>query len=518
MANLYVPRLIQLEREYRQQEVKFVGVYPNENDALPEIAAHAAERDLPFLVTKDFGQRLADQVGLDRTPSVAVFDADRVLRYRGRIDDQYAAAGRRRAPRSLDLIFALDQVLAGEEVVTPETPADGCVLERDSVIPTIEGVTFARDVAPILQRRCEACHRPGQIGPFSLQTFRDAARRKNMIMEVVTQRRMPPWQADSPHALVDDRRMTEQEIALVKSWVEAGAPYGDPSDLPPRREWVSGGQLSAPELVYSIPEAVSVPADGVVDYVYVTVETELAEDVWVQQAEIRPGDARVLHHASVSILPPARAGEDAADGRSFARQRTLVNWVPGSQPMVDPPGIATRLPRGARLLFSLHYAPNGLATVDRTSVALKLADGPPEREARYEPLLVTQLSIPPHAPHHEAEHTYRFAADARLLSLRPHMRYRGKSWRVDAVHPDGRVEVILSAPNWDYNWQSEYRFEAPVTMPKGTTLRSVARFDNSDNNLINPDPAAQVEFGWWSSDELMSGWMKFVWDVEPPPR
>lgn len=520
MANRYVPHLIELEARYRPRRVKFIAIYPNASNTLGEIAAHADERGVPFMVAKDFEQRLADELAIDRTPSVAVLDADRVLRYRGRIDDRLSVAAARAEPTHRDLEAALDEVLKGEAVTTPETAADGCLLERDGGRAKIENVTYAKHIAPILQRRCGACHQPGQMAPFALQSYRDVARRKNMIAEVVTQRRMPPWQADPRYGhFAGDRSMTDEEIELLCSWVEAGAPLGDRADLPPATDTVAAFEIAAPDLEVRLPEPVEIPTSGVMDDLYVIVDPGLTEDVWVQEAEVRPGDARVVHHCLVSVLPP-REGRvpGAARDVDLAAATPLVNWVPGAPRMINPTGVAIRLPKGSWLLFDMHYAPAGIATRDRTSVALRMATQPPAREAHVVPLRETDLRIAAGDPHHEEKHVYGFAGDSHLLSLRPHMHYRGKSWRFEAIYPDGRTETVLSVPNWDFHWQTEYTFAEPLAMPKGTRLVSTARWDNSDNNLNNPDPSVDLAFGWQSSDEVMNGWMKFVLDGDPAGR
>ena len=280
LANLYVPRMIEMSERFGAQGVGFVGVYPHESETLPQIAAHASDCDLPFVIVKDFGQQFADAVGVERTPATVIFDGEGALRYRGRIDDQYSVAARRPTPRKQELVHALEQLLAGESIQIAESDADGCLLDR--ALPAEPGapLTFTRDVAPILQERCEACHREGQIGGFALQTYEDAARRRRMLREVVVQRRMPPWHADQRFGhFANDRSLSESEIDILRRWVDQGAPRGEANDLPPAREW-SGDWSVMPDVVIETPEAVDVPADGVMNYQYMTSPTDFAEDVW----------------------------------------------------------------------------------------------------------------------------------------------------------------------------------------------------------------------------------------------
>jgi hypothetical protein len=513
LANLYLPRLVELEERFGRREVKFIGLYPNEGESLERIAAHGMERDVPFLLAKDIGRRVADRVGVDRTPTVAVLDGACVLRYRGRIDDQYGAAYRREKPSREDLAKAIEEVVAGRPVSVAETEADGCLVSRESALPRKEGVTYARDVAPILQNRCQSCHRPGEIGPFPLLTYENAAEHARMMKEVVVQRRMPPWHADPRFGRFrNERRLSDDEIGVLASWIDAGMPRGNPSDEPPPKAWPEGWSLGRPDAVFSIPREVDVPAQGVMPYLHFTVPTDFAEDRWIERAEVRPGDPSVVHHVLVYLKRPGRDFYDL-DGTSAV----IVGWVPGDAATIPPPGVATRLPKGAEIVFEVHYTPTGKATKDRTSVGFTFAAKPPARESRTNVFWKLNIAIAPHAPHHRHESALRLAKDARIVSLVPHMHMRGKSWRYEIAHPDGRVETILSVPRWDFNWQSTYRFEEPVKLPKGAQLRSVVHWDNSDNNPLNPDASKTVRWGLQTWEEMMNGWVTYVWEEPDRP-
>ncbi len=506
ISNLYVPRLVELEKRFRPGRVRFVGVYPNENETLDDIAIHTLERDLPFLALKDFGRKLADALGVQRTPEVALLDRGLVLRYRGRIDDQYGAAYRKEKPEREDLARAIDDLLAGRDVATPLSEADGCLIARASSLPKKAGAVWSRDVAPILQKRCQACHRPGQIGPFPLATYEDAVDHAATIREVVVQRRMPPWHADPRYGkFSNDRSLTAEEIGTLAGWVESGTPRGDPKDAPAPLRWPEGWSIGKPDAVFTLPREQDVPAEGKMDYLYFDVPTGFVEDRWVVKAEVRPTDGRVVHHVLVYLKLPGR-DIYGIDGSTTA----LVGWAPGDMPLECPPGVAVRLPKEAALRFEVHYTPNGKATKDRTSVGLVFAPGPPAREAKMNIFAKLGIRIPAGAPHHREESAMTFREDARLVSLMPHMHLRGKSWRYEAVFPDGRTETLLSVPRWDFNWQSVYRFDPPLAIPQGTRLRSTAHFDNSELNPANPDPAKEVRYGLQTWEEMMNGWVQYV--------
>jgi peroxiredoxin len=506
LSNLYAAGLVEMEKRYRPRGVQFLAVYPNEHEDLDQVAAHAFDRDLPFPVLKDFGQRLALRTGVRRVPAAVVLDDHYVLRYRGRIDDQYAAASRRPKPTRADLTEALDDVLAGKPVRVAETEVDGCLLDRSAQQSARAGVTYARDVAPILQKRCQGCHRANQAAPFTLLTYDDAVRHAAMIKEVTAQRRMPPWHADARYgSFSNDRRLSRAEIDTLAAWVEGGMVRGADKDMPRPLDWPQGWLHGKPDLVLSMPEEFEVPADGVVPYKNWITETNFDEDKWVTVAEARPGVPGVVHHVVVYILRDRGRPRDG-------NLSILVGWAPGDLGLVCPPDTALRLPKGARLRFEMHYTPNGKAVKDRSSVGITFARKPPKYEMFLDGLTNSWFEVPPQDPHFKAEAAFRFRADARILSFTPHMHWRGKDFRYEVMYPDGKRETLLSVPRWDFNWQSVYRFREPVKVPVGSRVHAVAHWDNSANNPLNPDPKKAVRFGLQSWEEMMVGFVAYVWE------
>lgn len=509
ISNLYVPGLIAMEKLYRSKGVKFLAVYANESDDLDRVASHALDRDVPFPVLKDFGQKLADSLGVTRVPAAVVLDGDRRLRYRGRIDDQYGVSARRPQPSRHDLALALDDLVAGKTVQTAEAAADGCLLDRTVIPPTKTKVTYARDVAPILQNRCQACHRPGQIAPFSLLTFDDAVRRAAMLKEVTTQRRMPPWHADARFGhFANDRRLTQNELQTLVAWVDGGMLRGDDKDLPKPRAWVEGWAHGQPDLIITMPEEFAVPADGVVPYQNWIIDTNFTEDRWVRIAEARPGNAALVHHIVAYIMKEGQKTPVGPDGALSI----LVGWAPGDLGLVCPPDTALRVPKGARLRLEMHYTPNGTAGKDRSAIGLTFAKDPPRFEMFLNEFANTAFEIPAHDGHFKAEATFRLRADARILSFSPHQHWRGKDFRYEVIYPDGTKQTLLSVPRWDFNWQNVYRLQEPLKVPKGAKLHAVAHWDNSAFNLRNPDPSKEVRFGLQSWEEMMVGFVTYVWE------
>ncbi len=514
ISNLYLPGLIELEKQYRPKQVQFLAIYPNEGEDLDRVAAHAYDRGVPFPVLKDFGRRLADAVGVTRVPAVVLLDGDFNLRYRGRIDDRYGVAFRRPKASRADLVAALEEVLAKKPVSVAETEPDGCLIDRGAKVTTGTAVTYSKQVARILQNRCQSCHRPDQVAPFALMTYDDAVRHGRMIKEVTTQRRMPPWHADARYGhFTNDRRLSREEIDTLAAWVDAGMPRGDDKDLPAPVAWAEGWVHGKPDVVFTMPQEYEVPAEGSLPYQYFTVKTDFPEDRWVQVAEARPGAAGVVHHVVVYIIKEGQRNYFLPDGTLSV----LVGWAPGDLGLVCPPDTAMRLPKGCTLRFELHYTPNGKAVKDRSSVGITFAKKPPRFELFTNAFANESIVVPPHDPHYKAEATLRFYADARILSFVPHMHWRGKDYWYEAIYPDGRHETLLSVPRWDFNWQNVYQLKEPIKMPKGARLHAVAHWDNSRNNPYNPAPDKTVRFGLQTWDEMMVGWVAYVWERPGTP-
>jgi peroxiredoxin/mono/diheme cytochrome c family protein len=507
VSNLYIPTLIDLHKRYAGKGVQILAINASNQDSFVMVAAHAQERDLPFPVLKDFDQGVLDSFGAKRTPEAFLLDAKRVIRYHGRIDDQYAVGVRRDKPTRSDLKEAIDELLAGKAVSTPETTTSGCVVERAKK-PAVEGeVTFTKDVAPLLQKHCQECHRPGEIGPFSLLSYDDAKARAKRIREAIQEQRMPPWHADPRFGkFANDRRMTPEERDTLLAWIDKGAARGDEKDPPPVK-FVKGWKIGEPDKVFTMDKEFTVPASGVLDYQRFVIDPGLKEDVWIQASEARPGNRAVVHHILVYVLAPGKSMPYDNDGTAH----TLAGWAPGDMPAIYPPGTARRVKAGSRLMFEVHYTPNGTEQTDRSSVGVIFAKKPPEHVAETNILANLSLRIPPGAPNHKGQMVFTFPEDALVLSFMPHMHLRGTSAKYVATYPDGKTETLLSVPDYDFNWQSVYRFEKPVHIPKGTKLTWTGAWDNSPDNPRNPDPKAEVRWGLQTFDEMQNGWMDVVW-------
>ncbi len=512
VSELYAPTLARIAARFRPSGVAFLGVRSGGGDPA------GLDRSI-----RDDSGAIAARLGAARTPEVVVLDPSRRIRYRGRIDDRYGVGSRREVAGSEDLVAALEDLLAGRAVDRAETEAVGCPIERPDPGPATvpeAGPNYSRDIAPILDRRCVGCHRAGQIGPFPLGSYREAAARAGAIAEAVEDRRMPPWHADPRYGrFANDARLLDPEREAIVRWARSGRPEGDPADLAPPIDRPDGWSIPRPDAVVAMPVPFAVPAEGVVDYQTFEVDPGFAEDRWVRAAEVRPGNRRVVHHCNVFLKAPGSRGDSDAQGD--LESACLAETTPGSPPLILPDGMAKRIPAGWRLVFVVHYEPIGTVQEDRTSIGLVFADPATVRkEVATNLLFDPDLRIPPHAAAHRVERARRFDRDVLLLAMFPHMHLRGKSFRYDAIHPDGRIETLLDVPRYDFRWQNRYELARPIRLPAGTTLRCVAHFDNSTGNPDNPDPEATVLAGRQSRDEMFNGYYEIALadqDLTRPP-
>jgi peroxiredoxin len=506
LANTYAPHLDKLAKSYADKGVAFVAVNSNIQDTLAKISAYIRRHEFTLPMLKDNDGRLADQVGAVRTPEVVVLDASRAIRYRGRIDDQFGVGYQQKAPTHTYLVDALEQILAGEPVAAPEVAAVGCFIGRTPKTDPTGDVTYSNQIARIFNRRCVECHRTGELAPFPMTSYEEVLGWTDTIREVVQEERMPPWFANPEYGeFKNDCRLSPEEKQLVFTWIDNGAPEGDPKDLPEPPQFASGWLIPEPDEVFYIAEKpVAIPAEGVVDYQYYTVDPGWKEDKWIQASECRPGNRGVVHHIIAFIERPG--------GSVLGMNRTgLGGYAPGMPPTHLEPGTAMFVPAGSKIVFQMHYTPNGREQEDLSCVGVKYADPSTVKYVAHGGLAANfMFRIPPHADNHKVSSSYTFKRDTTLRSLTPHMHLRGKSFRFELEYPDGRREILLDVPKYDFNWQLRYELAKPKPVPKGAKLLCTAHFDNSANNPANPDPNATVRWGDQTWEEMMIGWFSTV--------
>ena len=389
--------------------------------------------------------------------------------------------------------------------------------------------TFNKDVLPIMQKRCQACHRPGEAAPMSFQSYRETRPWAKAIREAVLTKKMPPWFAD-PHygKFLNDRSLTQREIDTLVAWANTGALEGDPKDTPAPIEFAEGWQIGKPDRVIEMPVDFAVPASGTIEYQYIVTPTGFTEDKWVQSAEARPGARAVTHHMiafvrepgskwlreaqpGVPFVPkkaergrPRTARTDADNSAPYAE--LLAGYAPGLPAMILRSGQAKLVKAGSDIVFQMHYTANGKASLDRSRVGMIFAKTPPAERVFTANATNAKFVIPPGDPNYEVKSEITFQDDTRLNDLMPHMHLRGKDFEYRLVYPTGEAETILLVPKYDFNWQLFYYLAEPKLVPKGTRMECTAHFDNSPNNPANPDPKSEVRWGDQSWEEMMIGW------------
>ncbi len=523
LVKLYGPRLQEMAQELDKQGVGFIGINANSQDSITEIAAYARRHDVKFPMLKDLGNQVADQMGAVRTPEVFVLDEDRVIRYWGRIDDQYGVGYVRKAPEQHDLKNAIEELLAGKKISTPINTAVGCFIGRVREPDVNAEVTYSKQISRVLKKHCVECHREGEIAPFELTEYDEVAGWADMIEEVVRLQRMPPWFASPDHGhFGNDRSMSDEDKQLIYDWVESGAPEGDSADLPEPQTYVSGWQLpKEPDFVANISERpFKVAAEGTVEYQYFYVDPGFKEDKWVKAIELRPGNRAVVHHILMfsgtskdieqDIRRKFRGGTGGYDGA----------FVPGQRVQPYPEGAAKFYPAGSRLVFQVHYTPIGTEQLDQSRIGMVFAD-PSEvtHEVRTSSAVNPAIRIPAHDPNYRAEAgSPRLPPGAQLLSFLPHMHLRGKAFFYEAVYPGGERKTLLDVPQFDFNWQLAYRLQEPLALPDKTRIHCVAHFDNSEANLANPDPSKNVRWGNQTWEEMLIGYFNYMIPVGSESR
>ncbi|MEK6237234.1 MAG: redoxin domain-containing protein, partial [Planctomycetales bacterium] len=514
IGNAYVPDLVDFRKRYLDKHVQVIGVNSNLSDSAEAIAKHAKEFRIDFPLLVDNEQLAADLAGARRTPEVFVLDQRRAIRYHGRIDDRLGYDFKKDKPLRPDLEEAIKELLADKPVSVSHTELEGCLITRRARLKDEGEITYAKHVAAILQNRCANCHHPGAAAPFSLLTYESARDWSEMIREVVSQRRMPPWNVDPRYGhFSNDLRMTKQEIDVVTAWIDGGSPLGDKKDLPKLREFAENWMIGKPDLILKMPREFTVQATGTVKYQYFVTPTNFKQDRWVQASEARPGNRAVVHHIIAFVRPKG--------SRRFRGLPAVGGSAPGEEPNIHPEGVGFRIPAGAEIVWQVHYTPTGKVEKDRSEVGLVFCKKPPRRQIKGGGAFNVRFQIPPGASNHRLVSHARFTKDVELLTLMPHMHLRGKDFRYTAHFPDGRKQILLNIPDYDFNWQHRYRFAKPIFLPKGTSIECVAHFDNSANNPANPDPTKTVRWGDQTWEEMMIGWYSHVdalKDEPPTPK
>ncbi len=453
---------------------------------------------------RDEAQGVTRMLGVKRTcEAIAISTRDFKIFYRGAVDDQMTEGGQKPTASERFLEQAVGKFLAGEKVSTPTSLVRGCLIKYDAAKADGTQVSYAKDIAPLLEKNCVHCHSAGNIGQWSMSSHARVNAKAAMMQEVLLARRMPPWDADPRHGkFSNDRSLSAEEKRLLLRWIEAGAPRGSGEDRlaslkVPANEWT----LGKPDMVLSLPKPQVIPANGVIAYRYVDVPVDLTNAIWIGGVVIKPGNLECTHHVIARIKYPKEGKTSTQDSEM------LEGWSPGKSFVRFPDGAGKLLKPGAVVNFELHYTATGKPETDQTEIGLYLLKEKPPLYFRSHMAINQDLNIPPGEADVRTHALTGFRRDTMLYTLTPHMHNRGSWMKYEALYPDGRREMLLHVPRYDFNWQLEYVLAEPKRMPAGSWILCSGGFDNSPLNPHNPDPTKRVTWGEQSWDEMFIGFM-----------
>jgi hypothetical protein len=515
ISNGYIPQLNQMATAYQTRGIEFYGVICDRAATRAEMVQHRRQFRIRFSVLFDAAGDLRDRLQATHTPQVFLMTPQGDIVYRGRIDDRHVGLGQQTVTvRRQYLADALKAVTGGKAILTAETEPIGCLIEEPGQAGDSSGPTYARDVAPIIQTHCADCHRPGMAAPFPLLTFSDVGRRARQVALVTEMRLMPPWKPEHGFGDFRDRRgLSPREIQILQEWAAAGAPEGNPADLPPPRKFAPGWQLGKPDLVLQMPEPFDVPADGPDIYQYFVIPTHLAEDRLVAAIEFRPGNPQVVHHASLyyDVTGAARQLDEQDPGPGYRRfggpgfvpTGSLGGWALGVTPRRLPDHMGRPLQRRSDIVMQVHYHPTGKPEQDQSRLGIYFAPRTAHKLVAELAVANMDLKIPPgdRSFHHRA--SYELPVNTEILSASPHMHLLGRRIQAVAHLPDGRTVPLIRIRNWEFNWQDAYHYKEPIRLPAGTRIEVDILYDNSASNPHNPhSPPIAVGWGEESTDEM----------------
>ncbi len=555
VSNSYMSTIDDMSKKYASKGLNFVGVCP-ECDSLAELKKQMKEFKVSFPLFLDPGREITTTLEATTTPEAFLLDSERIVRYRGRIDNSYSERLKRN-PRTteFDLQNAITNLLSNQPIRITKTIPVGCpitsISSTGTKVETKSGLTFYRDIEPILQNRCQSCHRPGAVGPFSLLTYKQSKKWAEDIKNYTHERKMPPWKPVAGQEFLNDRRMTDQEIKKIADWVNDGTPEGDRKDAPPEKVYSDGWQLGKPDLILTPNEDFELAATGKDIFRCFVLPTGLTEDKYIVGFETRPGNSRIVHHTlnfwdltdraesmelgsrdkknefgdhgpgySVSMgigFLPGLADLKKSQERGVPPIGAFGGWAPGQMPRFLPEEAGYLLPKGAKVVVQVHYHRNGKVERDRLQIGLYFAKKPVVNKWRTIvvdgfPKIASKFPfysyIPAGDAHYVTRGTIWLSADATIYNVMPHMHLLGKSVKVSMTLPGKESTLLLQIDDWDYNWQETYWFKNPIAVPKGTKFEVEAVYDNSSKNPNNPrNPPTQVRSGDETTDEMLFGFL-----------
>ena len=524
LAKRYTMRLRRLHQELSDDGAQLFAVFPNSDESDDGIKQYVMKADFPFPCVRDINGYLVNRLGATMTPQAFVVDENSIIRYCGAIDDhRYENRVQHRYLR--DALLAL---LSGKPVETPSTTSMGCSIHLTS--STGEGeVTYSSHIARILQDNCQTCHRDGQVAPFAIESYDDAVRWKTEIVAYTKSRLMPPWKA-SPAVghFSNDLSLSDEEIELIAQWVQQGTPEGNLSDMPPAPKFNDDWAEGEPDLVIEMPEEYAVAPEGEDDYRHFIIPYEAGEHRFVESVDVRPGNPSVVHHVIAYVDTSGKARElDAADpGPGYTRfgdvgfkpASILGGWAPGTRPYKTPLGSGRWLPKKCDIVLQVHYYRTGFEERDRTKVGVYFSKSPRPVPTRLAVAINRDFRIPKDVKNHPVSAECEIEEDSYLYAITPHMHLVGETMSVTAHLPDGGQLPLIRIDDWDFSWQTTYRYRDLQRLPAGTRIELAATFDNSAENPNNPNsPPKEIAWGEKTTDEMCIAFLGLVRQSEYAP-
>jgi len=494
----------QVRDEFESQGVKFFMLNSNLQDTRSAIALEAKKYSIDMPIMHDETQLIGEALNLVRTAEILVINPKTWnIEYRGPINDRQVYERQKQEASAHYAKDAIRDVIAGNTVAVAQRDAIGCLINFAEKNGAHEQISYTETIAPLLQEKCVVCHTDGGIGPWAMSSYELVRGFAPMMREVIRTKRMPPWHAD-PHVGVwkNDKSLSIEQTQTLVHWIEAGAPRGEGVD--PLKglsiaqvEW----PLGEPDLILDLPEY-TIPASGVVEYKFPRLANPLDTGVWVKSATVIAGNREVVHHILAGSID-ADASEAKRDSGVF--DNYLIGYAPGNESNIFPAKTGVYIAPGGEFTFQIHYTPNGLETVDNSKIGLYFHDEKPENFYRQDVVINPTISIPPNTARHPEVSYFEFDKPALLHDFVPHSHYRGVASKFELIKPDGSKELLLSVPNYDFNWQRTYELVEPKQIEAGSKLVHTTWYDNSTANKSNPDPDRNVTWGLQSWDEMLYG-------------
>jgi peroxiredoxin len=516
ISRAMAPAIRALKAKYGPQGVQFMMLNSSVQDSRDAIAKEKADYGFDVPILMDANQLVGEQLGVTRTAEFFVIDPKTwKIAYRGPLDERQTYGSQGGAGEHPYAADAIEAVLAGRQPVATNLQSPGCLVDfpgRAQVAST--KISYAKEVAPILEKKCVACHQEGGIGPFAMSSYDMVKGFSPMIREVIRTHRMPPWGVD-PHVgkFADDKSLSPDEIKTIVHWIDQGAERGaGPDPLAAKRHVAAEWPLGKPDLILPIP-AYTIPASGVVDYQRPIVVNPLTEGKWVRASTFKVGQRQAVHHflsGYLAEVPKDGQGNEARWGASMG------GYAVGAESTLWPRNVGTYLPAGGAIGFQAHYTPFGKEVTDQSYLALYFYkdNEKPGLVMRNSVVVDNTIVIPAGDARHEETAYIDVPKEMLLYSAFPHAHYRGYASDLWVQYPDGSRKELLAMPRYDFNWQREYSFAEPLKIPAGSKLIAHYWYDNSPQNPANPDPKKTIVWGDQSWEEMFYTAIRYRWTDE----